>query len=161
MDLSPEQAEDIAREVARHPDLDSAVGPRVLAAVLLALDDQRALNRKILSAFAEQAEALHTAQQELATLRRSGGQGGIHGGETGSEPPPPIAPPADAAKLLATEPGPAPRQLPTASELFWGEQRARYVSVHQYHPEHDETHRLFMDGGHCEACSILMFARGV
>jgi hypothetical protein len=157
MDLSPEQAEDIAREVARHPDLDSAVGPRVLAAVLLSLDDQRALNRKILSAFAEQAEALHTARQELATLRRSGGQGG----ETGSEPPPPIAPPADAAKLLATEPGPAPRQLPTASELFWQGQRARYVSVHQYHPEHDETHRPFMDDAHCEACSILMFARGV
>jgi len=157
MDLSPEQAEAIAREVARHPDLDSAVGPRVLAALLLALDDQRVLNRKILGAYTDQAQELYAAQQELAELRCSGGQGG----ETGSEPPPPLAPPADATRMLAPEPGELPRRLPTSSELFWQAERARYVSARRQHPEHDDTHAPMVGAdGYCSACAILVSLRG-
>ena len=157
MDLSPEQAEAIARHaVAARLTAEVSVGPRVLAALLLALDDQRQLNRKILGAFTDQAQALYAAQQELAELRCSGGQGG----ETGSEPPPPIAPPADAARMLAAEPGALPRRVPTSSELFWGDQRAKYVAAHRRHPEHDETHAPMVSAsGYCSACSMLLSLR--
>ena len=154
MDLSPEQAEKIARHAASS-SLSTVVGQRVVDGLLRGLDDQRTLNSRLISAYAEQAQALYAAQQELAELRCSGGQGG----ETGSEPPPPIAPPADAARTLATEPGAMPRQQPTSGELFWQEQRAKYVSAHRYHPEHDETHAPMVKDGYCSACSLLLALR--
>lgn len=161
MDLSPEQAEAIARYAlsVQYP-AEATVGPRVLAALLRALDNQRALNQKILGAYTDQAQQLYTAQTELAELRCPGGQGGVKGGETGSEPPPPIAPPVDAARMLAEQPGELPRRLPTAGELFWEQQRARYVSAHRQHPEHDETHAPMVNAsGYCSACSLLLALR--
>lgn len=171
MDLSPEQAEQLVRHAMRNPG-STTVGPRVWSALLTALENQRELNRILMSAFADQAQTLYTVQEELAELRCPGGQGG----ETGSEPPPPRHP----ARLLglepgelvlrgthgdpnelADEPGELPRRLPTTGELFWGQQRARYVSVNQRHPEHDDTHApMIDDGGHCEACAILLSLRG-
>jgi hypothetical protein len=158
MDLSPEQAEKIARHAASN-SLSTVVGQRVVAGLLRGLDDQRTLNSRLISAYAEQAQALYMTQQELAELRCPGGQGGTGGGETGSEPPPPIAPPIDAARMLAVEPGPAPRQLPTSNELFWQNERAKYVSAHQHHPEHDDSHAPMVEDGYCSACSLLLTLR--
>lgn len=77
MDLTPEQAETLARIQLAHPDT-TTLGPRVTAALLTSLEATRRANTELATLYARTAGALFAARQEIRALR-------------GSEPPPPLA----------------------------------------------------------------------
>lgn len=86
MDPSRQQAEDAEVIVRAAVQAGAAVGPRLLVILLAQLDKERADHKRLLAAYWEQEYAMYLAGS---------------GGETGSNPPPPIAPPANAARMLA------------------------------------------------------------
>ena len=100
MDPSRQQAEDAEVIVRAAVQRGAAVGPRLLTILLAQLDKERADHKRLLAAYWQQEFTLYQAGK---------------GGETGSNPPPPIEPPADAAKMLA----PAPGELCPDSHDMW------------------------------------------
>lgn len=125
MDPSRQQAEDAEVIVRAAVQRGAAVGSRLLTILFAQLDKERADHKRLLAAYWEQEYALYLASS---------------GGETGSNPPPPIAPPADAAKMLAPDPA-------AVAKAFWAPLPGELCP--------DDHDMWTNDDGSCGACEML------